>query len=238
MRKTLIAALLLFAIASFRNDNNNAFRYTLVMQAIQNDSSHIFAANEFISYKGFLIEFIWKKFSEEHMHQDSAKSTFREWKELLKVHFIDISTKTYFSVDAFSPGSKLIAQGQLKDKNLGMNVGERTSDDDARNYNLADCKDTAFNGIDYLYYPHTIKNKNGQDSILCKALFLKDADINLITSIDPKSYLQGKYPLAGMIAYTNDAKQGFAMYIKDKKAISKDDALTIELLLEKYSKKN
>jgi hypothetical protein len=238
MRKTLIAALLLFAIASFRNDNNNAFRYTLVMQAIQNDSSHIFAANEFISYKGFLIEFIWKEFSEEHMHQDSAKSTFREWKELLKVHFIDISTKTYFSVDAFSPGSKLIAQGPLKDKNLGMNVGERTSDDDARNYNLAFCKDTSFYGIEYLYYPYTIRDKNGQDSILCKALFLKDINVNLITSIDAQSYLQGKYPLAGMIAYTKDMKQGFAMYIKDKKAISKNEILTVEKILEKHIKKN
>ena len=236
MGKTLIAALLFFAIASFRN-NNQAFRYTLVMQSIQNDSSHIFAANEFISYKGFLIEFIWEEFSEEHIHQDSTRSTFREWKELLKVHFIDISTKTYFSVDTFSPGSKLITQGPLKDKNLGMNVGERTSDDDARNYNLAFCKDTSFNGIEYLYYPYTIKDKNGQDSILCKALFLKDNDLKLITSIDRQSYLQDKYPLAGLISFTKDLKQGFAMYIKDKKAISKDDASTIESILAKYSKK-
>lgn len=238
MRKTLILTLLVLAVTAFRHDSKTSYSYTLIMQLIENESIQIISANEFISYKGYLIEFIKKEFSEQHIYPDSAKSTYRVWTEPLKVHFIDIINKTYFSVDTFSTNSKLITHGPLKEKKLGMNIGESTTNDDARDYNIAFCKDTMFNEIEYLYYPYTLKDKQGQDSILCKALFLKEADINLIISIDRKSYLQNKYPLAGFIAFTKDQKHGFAMYIKDKKVISREDAITIEKIVEKHNKKN
>lgn len=238
MRKILALSLLILVISAFQNKNIYSYRYTLVMQVMQNDSAQIISANEFISYKGYLIEFIKKEFIEGQISPDPDKSTYKKWTENLKVHFIDISNNTYFSIDTFSQGCKLIAQGPLKEKDLGMNIGDSIDTADARDYNLSSCKDTIFNGIEYSYYPYSIKDNKGQDSILCKALFLKDADINLITSINPKSYLQGKYPLAGLIAFKKDLTQGFAMYIKDKKVISKNEALTIEKILEKHSKKN
>ena len=238
MRKTLILALLVLAITAFRPLTKTYYRYTLIMQAMVNDQSQIMSEYEYISYNGYLIEFINKEFSEEHRYADPDKSTYKEWTVPLKVHFIDLSTKTYFSVDTFSQDSKLIAQGPLKEKNLGMNIADSVTADDAQDYNIATCKDTIFNGIEYMYYPYSIKDKQGQDSIYCKVLFLKDPTLNSILSIDRKSYLQNKYPLAGLIAFTKDFKQGFAMYIKDKKAISEDEALTIGKILEKHSNKN
>lgn len=238
MRKTLTLALLLITIAAFRHDERTAYRYTVIIQVMQNDLSDILATNEFISYNGYLIEFIKKEFSEEHQYLDPDKSTYRQWTEPSKVHFIDLASKTYFSVDTFSQDSKLIAHGPLREKNLGMNIGDALTTDDAKDYKLTDCKDTVFHGIEYIYYPYSIKDKQGQDSLFCKLLFLKEPDIKTMISLDAKSYLQNKYPMAGIICYTKDFKQGFAMYIKDKKAITENEALTIEKILEKHGKQN
>jgi len=234
MKRIFVFGLLL--VTGLRFDNPKDYMYFQIIEAVQDDTSYVLSSNQFISYKGYLIEFITKDLINEERFIISGKRNYEIRTELEKVNFIDIAKKTYFSIDTFSKECKIIEDGLLSKHILGVNYTDSLEKNEVPEYKLSSCRDTLFKGIDYLYYPYSIKDKKGQDSIFCKALFIKDTNMLSIMSVNSKAFVE-KYPMVGFIAHTKYLKQGLWIYVKDKKQVTKDEINIMEAILEKHRKK-
>jgi len=179
----------------------------------------------------YLIEFITKDFLTTDVRKDTTITTTVT--EPDRVNFIHLASNSYFAINTFSKEGKIIERGPLKQKKLGTLFGDTTQRVDTSTYKLSDCKDTIIHNTDYLYYPYSIKDQRGEDSILCKVLFIKKTGINLITQTGKSLLLDGTYPFAGAIIFSKERNEGTAMYVKDVMPLTDEETKTVKQILAK-----
>lgn len=231
MKKTPVLLLLLFAITAFRIDDEQHYKYRYVVEFFQDGKTSTFLSTEIMSYEDYLIEFITKDFMTTEVSGDTTVTTTLT--EPDRVNFIHIASNSYFSINIFSKEGKIIEQGPLKQKKLGTIFRDTTQVMDTNSYKLSDCKDTIIHNTAYLYYPYSIKDQRGEDSILCKVLFIKKTSINLITQTGKSLLLDGTYPFAGAIIFSKERNEGTAMYVKDIMPLTDEETKTIKQILAK-----
>ena len=231
MKKTLLLLLILFTITAFRINEKQNYKYRFVIEFFQDGKTGTFLSNEIMSYEDYLIEFITKDFLTTDVHGDTTVTTTVT--EPYKVNFIHLASQSYFAINTFSKEAKVIEQGPLKEKKSGTHFGDTTQRMDTSTYKLSDCKDTTIHNTDYLYYPYSIKNQRGADSILCKILFMKKTDINLITQTEKSLLLDEKYPFAGVIIVSTERREGTAMYVKDVMPLTDEETIKVKYILAK-----
>lgn len=231
MKKTLALLLFLFAITAFRINDEQHYKYRYVVEIFQDGKTGTFLSTEFISYDDYLIEFITKDFLTTDVRGDTTVTTTLT--EPDRVNFIHVASNSYFSLNTFSREGKVIEQGPLKLKKSGTLFGDTTQRIDTSTYKLSDCKDTIIHNTVYLYYPYSIKDHRGADSIFCKVLFIKKTGINLITQTGKSLLLDEKYPFAGVIILSKERNEGTAMYVKDIMPLTDEETKTIKHILAK-----
>ncbi len=231
MKKTLVLLLFLFAITAFRINDKQHYKYRYVVEFFQDGKTGTFLSTEIMSYEDYLIEFITKDFMTTEANGDSTVTTTVT--KPYKVNFIHLASHSYFAINTFSKEGKIIEQGPLKEKKSGTHFGDTTQRIDTSTYKLSDCKDTIIHNTAYLYYPYSIKDQRGADSIFCKVLFMKKTGINLITQTGKSLLLDGTYPFAGAIILSKERNEGTAMYIKDIMPLTDEETKTIKQILVK-----
>lgn len=231
MKKTLVLLLFLFAITAFRLNDKQHYKYRYVVEFFKDGKTGTFISTEIMSYDEYLIEFITKDFSTTDVRGDTTVTTTLT--EPDRVNFIHLASNSYFSINTFSREGKVIERGPLKQKKSGTIFRDTTQVMDTNTYKLSDCKDTIIHNTDYLYYPYSIKDQRGADSIFCKVLFMKKTGINLITQTGKSLLLDGTYPFAGAIIFSKERNEGTAMYVKDIMPLTDEETKTVKQILAK-----
>lgn len=237
MRKTLLLLLMIFTITSFKTNDKQHYKYRYVIEAFKDGETAVLISNNCINYEDYIIEFIDKDYiTNEFSNNELISSTTITKQD--RVNFIHFSSQSYFSIDTFSKNSKKIEQGPLHQKKSGTHFPAQATTTPQTVYKLSDCKDTIINNIAHLYYPFSIKDQTGADSIFCKVLFMKKIGINLISQTELYKILDHQFPFAGGIFFTKDGSEGSAVYIKDLMPLSPEEEQQVKEILTVHTKKS